>query len=1273
MLWVMVGLVIVLVSVDHFAAATLAQHGQGASAAVDVIPQQGGVDPAADFSDPTEGRAGSGRASRFATGWWALFLKIGLLALVLGAIVEPAARWIGRQERLAADQRQELERLAEVAKRTHNAVIIADSNRHVTWVNEAFTRMSGYSLEEMIGRVPGHVFQSKKAEPAIVVSMAESLTKCQGWQGESVNRTKDGIDYWVSIDLQPRYDSQGDHIGFIAIESDITDLKLAQLEQERAASQLAGFFDSSLELLCIADPRGHFVKVNNAWSDLLGIPAASLCGRAFLEFVHPDDQQATRERLQELCRGEAVMGFQNRYRASSGTWRTLEWRSVYRDGSIYATARDITEKLDMERALIEQAERTELALAGGELATWDWEIRTGILRVDERWAAMIGESVDTLGETADAWSSRVHPDDLPRCLDRIEQHIHQGVPYQDVRFRMRHRDGTWRWMRASGKVVSWDEHGKALRMVGTHSDATERMFAEVRLNEANQRMELAIQAGEMALWEWDLDTGRFTFDRRWAHMLGEDPQDLLPDASTLLTRVHPDDLDKLEHAIEAYTNGDGSHIVAQFRVRCKEDGWRWVRIFGKSTAGPSGRYGSSLVGIQMDVHQQVVAQEELARREALLANTARMARIGGWELELKTMDVYWSDQVREIHEVPPGYLPRVEQGIEFYEPEDRPVISEAVRRAIEDGQSFDVECRFRTAKGNMRWVRSFGEPVWIDGKIARLTGAFQDITEQRAQREALENSNRALESAQSIARLGNWSLDIKSGRVQWSKQLYDMYEWPVEREPPDHDALLSHYTKESAQQLAKAVQLSLSDGVPYAMTLERSNVTNGVRYVAVDGRPQIDESGSVVGSFGTVRDVTAEVERESALREARARSDDANRSKTEFLANMSHEIRTPMSAILGYADLLEDPTLTERQRSEHVGTIKRNGEQLLAIINDILDISKIEAGRMLVERIGTSPHEVLKEVAGLMRVKAEAKGIDLRLECATPVPETIQTDPTRLRQILVNLVGNAIKFTELGHVAVVLGFEASGAGGTIRFAVEDTGIGMNSEQLRHCFTAFTQADASVTRRFGGTGLGLRISQRLADMLGGEITVRSEPGVGSTFTLSIDAGEIRDVRLLEHYMFEADSRAGRLAGAGDTPARPLDGIRILLMEDGPDNLRLISTHLRACGANVTTARNGLEGMAHLTTTGTPDGGLLDPLSLDAILSDMQMPEMDGYTTVSLLREKGCDLPIVALTAHAMPEDEQRCLDAGCDAYAAKPLSRDQLVAIVLRAMEGRKAA
>ncbi len=389
------------------------------------------------------------------------------------------------------------------------------------------------------------------------------------------------------------------------------------------------------------------------------------------------------------------------------------------------------------------------------------------------------------------------------------------------------------------------------------------------------------------------------------------------------------------------------------------------------------------------------------------------------------------------------------------------------------------------------------------------------------------------------------------------------------------------------------------------------------------------------------------------LDDARANAESANASKSAFLANMSHEIRTPMTAILGFCEVLREE-LVDLDSKSTVDRIHRNGEHLLTIINDILDLSKIEAGKLDVEQVVFEPWELIHEVIDLMSDRASGKGITISLSHRTPLPPAITSDPTRIRQILINLIGNAVKFTEVGGVEVLVGAESHEGSMQLEVCVRDTGIGMTEEQLSRLFQPFEQADTSTTRRFGGTGLGLVISLRLAERLGGGITAFSQAGKGSEFVCRIDTGLAHDAEV------RMPTTVKRRASAPVREKASCDGRRVLLADDGPDNQRLISHVLRKAGADVVVVGDGQEA---LDTALAAD---VEATPFDVVLMDMQMPVLDGYEATQQLREQGYDRSIVAITAHAMDSDRERCLNAGCDAFTTKPLKIEELLGLVAEA-------
>jgi signal transduction histidine kinase/ActR/RegA family two-component response regulator len=378
----------------------------------------------------------------------------------------------------------------------------------------------------------------------------------------------------------------------------------------------------------------------------------------------------------------------------------------------------------------------------------------------------------------------------------------------------------------------------------------------------------------------------------------------------------------------------------------------------------------------------------------------------------------------------------------------------------------------------------------------------------------------------------------------------------------------------------------------------------------------------------------------------------ASTAKSHFLANMSHELRTPLTAIRGFADLMLDG-IEPDETAAHAATIVRNSDHLLAIINDILDLSRVEAGRMKVEPVMATPGQVVRDVEALLRVRAVDKGNAFSAEAAGLVPSRILTDPLRLRQILLNLVSNAIRHTEDGEIGITVELRDVGsATPRLAFSVRDTGVGMTEAQLAQLFKPFSQVDAQATRRTDGTGLGLVISRELARLLGGEIQITSRPGEGTTATLIIPTGSLDGVPLW-----------GSLRGAASTD--PFAGAvmcgqiagRVLVVEDDPDAERLVRAHLERAGA---------------TVIATDDGGSALTLVLEAeaqgqpfnlILMDMRLPGLDGYATTRTLRQQGYRGAIAALTASTMAGDRERCLKAGCDDYLAKPIERHQLLELV----------
>ncbi|WII72409.1 PAS domain S-box protein [Bdellovibrio sp. 22V] len=582
---------------------------------------------------------------------------------------------------------------------------------------------------------------------------------------------------------------------------------------------------------------------------------------------------------------------------------------------------------------------------------------------------------------------------------------------------------------------------------------------------------------------------------------------------------------------------------------------------------------------------------------------------------------------------------------EIVHPEDRHFETNEIAKVISgEIPAHILEKRYIRKDGRIVWVQnSISSVKNTEGKIDRIIRISADITEQRELSQELQYNEQILAMATEVSGVGVWDLNFASGRLRFSRIAQQIF--ALDQSDIFLSDILPLFHPDDRREVEEKILASAKVDGPDFFDIE-------VRHFMPDGDIRWTRSlgKTVFGGFGpqrrpirltgTVVDITEQVRHREELHKAVRAAQSASEAKSQFLANMSHEIRTPLGAIMGFVNLLKDERLSSREQEEFISVISRNSEQLLRIINDILDLSKVEAGMMTIEEIDFSLVNLLSDFSALMGFKAREKGIGFFINATTDIPDIIRSDPTRVRQILGNIVGNAIKFTEQGHVQMNVSFHEP----FLEFEVIDTGQGINKEQEKNLFQAFTQADATVTRKYGGTGLGLVLTRRLSEAMGGEFFLKeSTPGKGSIFLSRIRVYRPAESQMVKGLGFKTEPFKN------PPMQEKLTGMRVLLVEDSPDIQSLISFYLIRSGAQVEIASDGIEGCEMALNS-----------SYHAILMDVQMPVMDGITAVRKLRSKGYDKPVIALTAHAMKEEIDRCMEAGFSDFRSKPVNKEDLI-------------
>ena len=751
--------------------------------------------------------------------------------------------------------------------------------------------------------------------------------------------------------------------------------------------------------------------------------------------------------------------------------------------------------------------------------------------------------------------------------------------------------------------------------------------------------------------------------------LGYSEEELL--SRPFLSFVHPDDVDltlkesarlnesglKTVDFVNRYLCADGKYLVFEWNAVADDQGMVYATI--------------------RDVTDLRANQERLLQSDRFFKEAQAASKIGHWEVDLVTNKINWSEQTFKIHEVDEGYVPILEEGINFYDDKSRPIITKAVEDATSTGSSWDLTLGIITAQGNHRFVRSIGSPEFRDGKIIRLSGVFQDVTEEYRKELRLLKFQQGLKALNTIASKGFIDFELQ---LQEAIRLVSSYlELPlgiISEIEGDTYTIHSFFSSDPAFDLEKGTVFEL--GNTYCSLLLKDNDALAIPFMgqseyashpcygtfnleAYIGCP-VEVNGELYGTVNfsspTTRDdfsqedlefirllsrwIGSTIERQiqsEQLVKAKEEAEHAADAKSEFLSIMSHEIRTPMNSVIGMTNLLlmEEP---REDQIENLNTLRFSAENLLVLINDILDFNKIEAGKIDFENADVDLIMLVNSTKRALEQKAEENGSVLKTKIDSEIPNYVVCDPTRLNQVVTNLAGNAVKFTKNGTVTIDLSvIKKTDKKVTIEFSVIDTGIGIPKDKHESIFERFSQASSSTTRQFGGTGLGLAITKKLLELQGSQILLDSEEGKGSNFhfTMDFEISDLQSTKRVEAFVENVEFL-------------DFEGINVLLVEDNQFNVILAKKFLAKWKLEVDHAENGQIAVDLLRE---------NPDKYHIVLMDLQMPVMDGYTASREIRTFNTKIPIIALTASALMEVQKKVLDAGMNDFITKPFNPKDL--------------
>jgi PAS domain S-box-containing protein len=1060
---------------------------------------------------------------------------------------------------------------------------------------------------------------------------------------------------WFEVHAYPTAEGLGIYF------RDISTAKRNEAATADVNSILQAVINGTNDVIFVKDLQGRYVLANQAAAQWLNTTVELMMGQDDTALFPADVAQSIQVLDQHVIQTGELITYEEQIPKDQQLRSLLSTKYPWHNDrgevvGMIGIAVDITERKQAEvqlqesRHFIQQIAET----VPGIVYVYDL-IEQRNVYVNQQVTKLLGHTpaqVQAMG--ANLLPTLIHPEDFAQVPTHIAQ-LQSALDGEifELEYRMQHLSGEWRWFTSREVVFSRTAEGLLQQVLGISQDITNRKQAEMALQQSEDRLRLALIAADQGWYDLNIQTGATIVSPEYAQMLGYDPVTFQETSANWRARLHPEDRERVSQAYDEYIAGQRDHYHVEFRQRTQSGAWKWILSVGRIVAWDQDGQPLRMLGIHTDISDRKRTEDALQSSEEQLRLATIATNLGMWFWDLTLDHLQWTDQCKALFGLSPETVISYEAFLNALHPDDRERTHSAVTRSIEDRADYNIEYRTVWPDGTTHWLLAKGRAFYNpDGQPVKMMGTVQDISDRKQADQDLQDALQKLNFHVENSPLAviEWNHEFRVTR--WSLEAERMFGWRAEEVMGKHSSEWSFIVEDDTAAVTDVVT-RLSAGTEQRNISHNRNYTKEGTLLHCEwyNSRLLDAAGRLVSVLSLVQNVSDRVrllaERDRVLQleqTARKEAERSNRIKDEFLAVLSHELRSPLNPILSWAQLLQRRQFSAAKTAEALATIERNAKLQTQLVDDLLDVAKIMRGKLTLNSVPLDLTSTLRAAIETVQVAATAKSITIY-----PVLSNIGQvvgDSTRLQQVIWNLLTNAIKFTPPGgRIDICLEQVEHQA----QITVTDTGKGITPDFLPYIFEHFRQEDASITRKFGGLGLGLAIVRSLVEAHGGTITAASPgEGLGATFTVMLP-------------LLNAES-SGELESQLANDDLNLAGIRVLAIDDEPDTCELLTILLEAYGAE-----------SMVVTSASDVFTALQAFRPHVFISDIGMPNVDGYTLLTQVRslssQQGGQVPAIAMTAYAKADDQQRAYAAGFQRHIPKPIEPDQLVAEIIALTQG----